>query len=98
MCDVAFQPLRQSSYHVVMRACRYSSYWPRALVPTPLDDDEGGCFECGLDWAFAAPDDSSNNSAHAISNERMEHRLITWLATLWKSLHLGLNSTYRGDN
>jgi hypothetical protein len=69
----------------------------RALVPTPLDDDEGGCLECALDWALAAPDDSSNNSAHALSNERMGHRLITWLATLWKSLHLGLISTYRGD-
>src|SRR6476619_4744386 len=96
MYDVAFQPLRQSSYHVLMRACRYSAYWPRVLVPTPLDD-EGGCLDCAPDWALAAPDDSSNNSAHAVADERMGHRLITWLATLEKSFDPRLISTYRGD-
>ena len=77
MCEVAFHNLRQSSNHVVMRACRYSSYWLRALVAAPSDGGEVGRLNCASDWALASPQLSRNANAQTLSTVRMTHQYYT---------------------
>src|SRR5215510_5388476 len=72
MCVLASQPLRQSSYHACMVARISLGYWPSALVPTPFDDDGGGCFDCKSDWALAPTQLRSNESANTLGNVRMD--------------------------
>src|SRR5262245_50380599 len=68
MCDLAFQPLRQSSYHVVIRACRYGSYWPIALLPAPFDGEDGRRLNCVSDWALAPLHTKGNADAETLGN------------------------------
>jgi hypothetical protein len=71
MCVLASQPWRQSSYHAFICARISLGAWPRALLPTALEDDWGECFACASDWALAPLHIRSNESASTLGKERM---------------------------